>query len=307
MSSSCTASSGVAEPDAPPVVAEALRPHQGEVVDAEEALGLPDRLLGGLHREGVGAAPAVTGEVDHPRGERREQQVDVLGPDAPEVEAVRQRDDVAGEAVAADVGGLPDLGAGRRAAEGVVERPALRGAAPVALAVRADDEERLLERDAGTAVTFERGDQVDLAEVVVVLDVQSEEPFVAGKRAADHDATEALRAPFGLPHEQQAGMRQRGELLPEMRLQGRGEQASTQNVAAPRPSVLDEQPVVDPARARRERLAAGARHHSAEGPTRRRVPPGVRSLPPSQGSHSVRPALHAGRASPAAACDRITT
>ena len=112
MSSSCTASSGALNRTRHRSSPRRFDPDQGEVVDAEEALGLPDRLLGGLHREGVGAAPAVTGEVDHPRGERREQQVDVLGPDAPEVEAVRQRDDVTGEAVAADVGGLPDLGAG---------------------------------------------------------------------------------------------------------------------------------------------------------------------------------------------------
>ena len=52
------------EAHAPGVVATALRAEQHQVVEPEEALGLAERPLGGLHRERVGAPPAVAVEVD---------------------------------------------------------------------------------------------------------------------------------------------------------------------------------------------------------------------------------------------------
>ena len=77
-----------------------------------------------------------------------EQRIEIVVVDAPVVEALREDDDVPREAVAADVGRLPDPGGVDLALEGVVERtPVLRTAA-VALPVRADDEERMLDRDA---------------------------------------------------------------------------------------------------------------------------------------------------------------
>ena len=80
---------GRAEADAPGVVAAALGADQGEVVEAANALGLPNDALGRLHRERVRAAAAVAVEVDAARVDGRDQADDVVRVDTPVVRAVR--------------------------------------------------------------------------------------------------------------------------------------------------------------------------------------------------------------------------
>ena len=58
---------------------------------------------------------------------------------------MRKADEVAGEAIAADVRGLPDPVGLELVGERVVERAAVARAAGVVLAVRADQQERVLD------------------------------------------------------------------------------------------------------------------------------------------------------------------
>ena len=91
-----------------PAVAVRSRPAEDEVVDAGRPVSLADRPLGRLDRERVDRAAAVALErIRAPRGARRgcrpRRPVDPA-----EVEPLGQHDQVAGEAVAADVRRLPD-------------------------------------------------------------------------------------------------------------------------------------------------------------------------------------------------------
>ncbi len=193
-----------AEADAPRVLAAALGAEQHEVVDPEEPLGLAERALGGLHREGVRAAAAVAVEVDAARGERARRARDVARLDAAVERPVREHDDVAGEAVAADVGRLPDLAGRSGRAERVVQRAPVARAAAVALAVRADDEERVRDRLERRVAAGERAGEVDAVEVVLVLDLEPEQPLLARARRREEHAPAGLSAPLRLLDEEQA-------------------------------------------------------------------------------------------------------
>ena len=138
-------------------------------------------------------------------------------------------------------------------------------AAPVPLAVRADDEERPLDRGRRSAAArVERGGEVESEQVVLVLDLQLEEPLLPGLRRAEEHAPPGLRAALGLLDEQEARALERGELSAQVRLQLRREQAVAEDVSRPGPAVLDQEPVVDAAGRRRERLLARARDGRAE-------------------------------------------
>ena len=98
--------------------------------------------------------------------------------DAAVVDAVGEDDEVAGEAVAADVRGLPDPAVVDLLADGVVERPAELGAAAVVLAVRADEEERMVDRLAGRR-------EVEPDQIVVPLELEAAKLALALGRAGD--------------------------------------------------------------------------------------------------------------------------
>ena len=150
-----------AEADTPGVVAFGAAADEREVVDAEQTLGLTDRLLRGLDLEAVGSAATVAVEVDLALVVGGEQAAGVPRLDPAVVERLREDDDVPGEAVAADVGRLPDPARLRLAPQRVVDRAPVLGAAAVALAVGADDEQRLLDRDARRLLGRERGGEVE--------------------------------------------------------------------------------------------------------------------------------------------------
>ena len=187
-----------------------LRAEEREIADAEEPGGLADRLLGGLDRERVGAAAAEAVEVHAPGGVSREEGTDVLRPDATVVEAVREHDDVPGEAVSADVARLPDAAGVGLLDEGVVERPPVPRAAAVALAVRADDEERALHSALPGRRPRRARREVELAEILLMLDLELEEPLLArGVALPKNTRRPASSAALGLPHEEDARVPER--------------------------------------------------------------------------------------------------
>ena len=181
-----------------PVVLDEL-----EVVDPPQARRLAHGPLGRLLGERVAGAAAVVLEVD-PAGEVLvEHGPGLAGPDAAEVEALRQEDDVAGEAVAADVGGLPDPVLVGLLGERLVERAAVARAAAVVLAVRADEQQRVAERLAG------RG-QVEPEQVLVAVELGAEERAAALGRAAPEDGETRPAAALRAPDEEELRARARG-------------------------------------------------------------------------------------------------
>src|SRR5207302_5493940 len=107
----------------------ALDTLQPQVVHSEEPALLTDESFSRLDRERVAGTPAIVLQgnpalevvVHHPaRG---------FSVDTTEVQALRQADEVAGEAVAADVARLPDPIRIELVSQGLVERAAVAGAA----------------------------------------------------------------------------------------------------------------------------------------------------------------------------------
>ena len=89
----------------------------------------------------------------------------VVAVDSPVVDAVRERDEIPGEPVAADVGALPGGRLVQLFADSLPERAPVPRAAAVVLSVRADEKERLVELLGG----FER---VDPAKLLVLLQLR---------------------------------------------------------------------------------------------------------------------------------------
>ncbi len=121
-----------------------------EVVEAQQPGALPDVALGRLRRERVARAASIVLELDRVLEVRVEHAARVRALDASVVHAARETEKVAGEAIAADVGRLPNGLLLDLLGERLEERTAVARAARVVLAVRADEKERALERLAGT-------------------------------------------------------------------------------------------------------------------------------------------------------------
>jgi hypothetical protein len=98
----------------------------------------------------------------------------------------------------------------------VVQRPAELGAAAVVLAVRADEEERVVDRAA-------RSREVESDQIVVMLELDGAE-FARGlRRPGEVGKDPVAAAPLGAPDEEDAGVRQAHALGDEMSLQGAAE------------------------------------------------------------------------------------
>src|SRR5262249_53575563 len=137
--------------------------------------------LGRLLRERVRRAAPVVVEVDAAREVLVQHLPRLCRRDPAEVQAFRQEDDVAGEAVAADVGRLPYPALFGLGLERLVERPAATGTAAVVLAVRAD------EQDGVTDYLAARGGRVEAEQVVVAVELGVEELPASLRRAPpDH-------------------------------------------------------------------------------------------------------------------------
>ena len=166
--------------------------------------------------------------------------------DAPVVEALRQTDEVSREAIAADVRHLPGPLGVELVPQSLVQRPSVAGAARIVLAVRADEEERVPGRAARP--------QVDAAEILVGLELEARQALLAlPGRGGIRDELRPAPA-IGSTDEEEPAVRNRGDLVAEVLLDLVREPASRQRVARPEPSVLDQEPVIDPAGGRSQRL-----------------------------------------------------
>jgi hypothetical protein len=174
------------------------------------------------------------------------------------VDAVRKRDDVTGEAVAADVRRLPDPALFDLLPKRLVERAAPARAAAVVLPVRADEEERVVDRVAG-------GGEVEPDELVVPLELEPAELAPLARRRAGEDGDSLASAPLRAADEQDARVRQPAPLGREVRLDLVRERRAVDGVVRPEPPVLDQDPRVDAARRCVERLVVEAGGVRAEG------------------------------------------
>jgi hypothetical protein len=178
---------------------------------------------------------------------------------------VRKAHEVAGEAVAPDVRALPDRLLLELLGERLEQWASVPGAARVVLAVRADEKEWLSDRLA-------RDDEVERAQVVVLLEDEAAELLLALARRRRERAQLVAATSVRAADEEQAGVLPRTELLPQRVLGLVGEPARAERIRPPEAAVLDEQPVVDPARRPRERLVVLARDVGAELREARRAP-----------------------------------
>ena len=231
---------------APAVAVGRDRAHTN-LVDTEQRRGFSHRHLRRLSREAVARASAVERQVHATLERGLDDGPGLRGLDAAVVDAVGEHNEVAGEAVAADVRRLPGPAVLHLLADGVVERPAELGAAAVVLAVRADEEERMVDRAAGRR-------EVKPDQVVVTLELDAAELALARRRPGEEGKEPVAAAPLGATDEEDAGVRQTDALGDEMGLQGAAERRAVDGVVRPEAAVLDQDPGVDPARGRAERL-----------------------------------------------------
>jgi hypothetical protein len=174
------------------------------------------------------------------------------------VDAVGQADGVGGEAVAADVSALPGRLRAELLAETLEERTAVARAARIVLPVRAGEEEWLV--DLGGC-----SPGVEPAELLVMCDVEPAETLLTLAGVGDVDGQCRVMPAVGPPDQQEARARMDRPKLPQARFDLIREAAPDERVGAPEPAVLDEQPAVDPACRRTERLVVLARDVGTEG------------------------------------------
>jgi hypothetical protein len=206
----------------------------------------------------VDRTAAVVVEEDLPAEVLVEDRARCFAVDPAVVEALRQADEVPCETVAADVRRLPGPLRLQLVTQRLVEGAAIPCAAGIVLAVRADEEERM--------VDFGAGSQVDAAEVFVALELGAGDLDLAGSRGGGEGEEPRSASPVRPPDEEQAAVRHGRDLLAQVLLDLVGEPAAGERVARPQAAVLDEKPVVDPAGGRGERLGVLAREVRAEGP-----------------------------------------
>jgi hypothetical protein len=121
--------------------------------------------------------------------------------------------------------------------------------------VRAHDQQRAADGSPDGGTALRRACEVDAVEVVLVLDLERQKALCTGSRRRDEHVPAALRPAVGTPYEEESRGAEHVKLLAQVLLQPRREQAVAERVAPPRAAVLDQEPVVDAARGRRERLS----------------------------------------------------
>ena len=225
-------------------------------------VGLAQRLLGGLHAERVRAAPAVALELDLSGRRRSEHARRVGGRDAAVVEAVREHDDVAGEAVAPDVRRLPDALRVGLVPQRVVDRPPVQRAAAVALAVRADEEQR--PRPTALAAPASAAAKSTSSRSCGCSTASSTSRSSPGVESATNARFPACAPRDGRLTNSSRALGSAAACALRCSLTSGANRLPASGSRAHAAAVLDEDPVVDAAGRRRERLAALARKHRAE-------------------------------------------
>jgi hypothetical protein len=192
--------------DAPALSAASARGDEAHAVQVCDRTRLANRELGRLHGERVARASSVAAEIDPALEELVEERPDVSGADAAEIEPLREANEVTGEAVAADVARLPDPILLGFLAQAVVQRTPVAGTAAVPLPVGANDEEWMVDRLGGRC-------EVKRRELLQVIHFEPAEAGVLLGRASKVDRAPLLGASLRPPDEEQAGARERVELL----------------------------------------------------------------------------------------------
>src|SRR5262245_17750160 len=151
----------------PAAVVPTARGDEPQVVEPEEPCVQPDRALRRLDGERIAGAAAISVEVDPP-GEELVQDRRCTGAVEPAVvEPVWQADEVAREPISTDVRRLPQPVGVDLVRQRVVERPAVARAAGIVLAVRAYQQQRVVDELPRSTR------EIDTCEVLVVLEVDA--------------------------------------------------------------------------------------------------------------------------------------
>ena len=129
------------------------------------------------------------------------------------------------------------------------------------LPVRADEEERMPDRCA-------RGLEVESDQVVVPVEVEAARLAATARGTGEEDDQPFVPAPFGAADEEDARVREPAALGAKERLQLGAQRRVVDRVVRPEPAVLDQDPRVDAARRRSDRLAVRQRRLRAERFTR---------------------------------------
>ncbi len=244
-----------------PTLAIALDLRDSNVGETEEPGRLAHGPFRGLRREAVARAAPVARQVDATLEHGLDDRPSVRGLDPAVVDTVRERDDVSGEPVAPDVRRLPRPALLDLLAQRFVDRTAVPGAAAVVLAVRADEEDRVLDECAGDP-------EVEPDQVVVAFELEPAKLTAFLRRPCYEREQPLLAAALGPADEEDASVRQARALGAQIRLQLGAERRAVDGVVSPEAAVLDQDPRVDAARGRRERFRVGPRRLRAERPTR---------------------------------------
>src|ERR671910_1597953 len=194
----------------PPI--DVLRdPGERDVVERGQAFLGPDAPLRRLNGERPARSSPVVRERD-PAGQILvDQSGNVVAFNPAVVDAVRETDGVAREPVAADVGALPGGLRTELLAERLEQRPAGAGTAWIVLPVRAGEKKRLV--DLGRRLP-----RVDVAQILVVGDLEPGEALPAFARVGDVDGEVGVMTAIRPPDEEEAGAGLCGPELPYARL-----------------------------------------------------------------------------------------
>jgi hypothetical protein len=118
------------------------------------------------------------------------------------------------------------------------------------LAVRADEEERVIDRRA-------RSVELEADQIVVPFELEPPESALAPRAAGDEDNEPVPAASLGSTDEEDPRVRQPRALRAQVRLQLLAQRRRVDGVVCPEPAVLDQDPGVDAAGGRAERLRVG--------------------------------------------------
>src|SRR5215212_5801143 len=179
-----------------------------EIVEGGQAVFGPDPPLRGLDGEGPARASAVVRQRDLSGEILVDEAGNIVTAD---VDAVRQTDDVPGEAISADVRALPYVLLLELLVQRVEEGASVARAASVVLSVCASEEERL-------GHPSRRSPGVDLTEVLVVGDLQLGELLLALARVGNVDPEPMVVPTVGTTDEEQTAARLRRPQLSQPRL-----------------------------------------------------------------------------------------
>ena len=222
-----------AEANAPRIGRLPYRAGEDELVETEQALALAECALRCLHRERSTRSGPGSG-----RGRPGPRQAQRAGPGRRPARRGRGTCRAAGRrhcprSGPADVRRLPTRrrAAPRRGSRRRAGDPRVRSIGRACRACRPRGVLVELRERARRRAGRQRTGEVDLVQVVLVLDLQPEEPLRARLRGREVHLPPARSSAVGTLDEEQAGGAERRKLLAQMRLEARREEAAAEQVA----------------------------------------------------------------------------